>query len=112
VQIVAQSVRLRDKVGVGRQFDQPGRLNGTEQRDGIIAGLSPGHRVDGREQPLRRVVPRPPEVRGKFFERGECIWDDCANGKSTDSLHLLKPMGIEQAPRSAVARPREPFAVA
>ena len=62
-----------------------------EERDRVAPGAAPQLGVDVLEQPLGRLVPRPPEVARELLERGQRAGDDGADGELADGLHAVHP---------------------
>ncbi len=91
VQIGGQFVEaLRERL-VGRQFVQPLRADLSEQRHRIVTDLLPQLGIDGREQVLRRLVPRPAQVDREPFQRDQAIGKVCADREPAEGFHATQP---------------------
>ena len=77
----APLVEALHKRFVDRQFVDSLRADATQQRHRIASDLLPQLRIDGREQVLRRLVPRPAQVDRQPFHRDQAVRKMCADGK-------------------------------
>ena len=76
VELGGDMVQPPDERLVDCEFVQPFRAHLAEQRHRIAADLRPQRRIDGREQVLRRLVPRPAEVDGQPLQRDAVARED------------------------------------
>ena len=70
VQVGGQLVEPAQERFVDGQFVQPLRADLPEQRHRVASDLLPQLRIDGLEQILGGLVPRPAQVDREAFERG------------------------------------------
>ena len=91
VQIGDQRVEALPVRFVGCQFVQPLRADLPEQRHRIASDLFPQLGIDGREQVLRRLVPRPAQVDREPFQREQAIGKVCADREPAEGFHATKP---------------------
>ena len=91
VQVGGQLVEPAQERFVDGEFVQPLRADLPEQRDRVAPDLLPQLRIDGREQILGGLVPRPAQVDREPFERGETIGQVCADGEPAKGFHASQP---------------------
>ena len=69
-QIRREFVEFAQESGVDRQFVEASRFHRAQQRDRVLSALRPQPGVDGLEQVLSRLLPRPPQVRRQWLQGG------------------------------------------
>jgi hypothetical protein len=91
VELADQLVQPADERLVDSQFVQPVRGDLTEERHRIAPDLLPQFGVDGREQVLRRFVPRPAQVDRQRLQRDQPLGKVRADGEPTKGFHATQP---------------------
>ena len=86
VQIGGELVEAPQERLIHRELVQPLRADLPEQRHRVASDLLPQLGIDGLEQILRGLVPRPAQVDRKPFERGQTIGQMCADGEPCGGL--------------------------
>ena len=91
VELGGDVVQPADERLVDGEFVQPFRADLAEQRHRIAADLRPQRRIDGREQVLRRFVPRPAQVDRQPLQRDESLGKMRADREPAEGFHATQP---------------------
>jgi hypothetical protein len=87
VEVGCQAVEAAQERPILGQLVQPLRSDLPEQRDRVEPDLLPQLRIDGLEQVLCWLVPRPAQVDRQTFERGQTVGQMCADGEPPQGFH-------------------------
>ena len=91
VQFGGESVQAPHERFVVGKFVQTRGADLAEQRHRITAHLRPQVRIDGREQVLRGLVPRPAQVDGEALQRDQSLGQMRADRKPAEGFHATQP---------------------
>ena len=86
----ARSSRPRNSSSMANSSSRAG-LTAPSSATGSLPHLRPQVGVDGREQVLRRFVPRPAQVDGQLVQRGETVGEVGTDGEPAKGFHASLP---------------------